>query len=347
MDGPAVAKCTAMARRQMTLATQYFDRTAAFAGGLVSISDVHVMHAPPPVSVEGLLNGTFDAAEMPLARYLFLRDRGEPYIAIPVFPDRIFIQQYVYTRPDRGIRSLADLRGRRVALPQYFITASLWHRGILQDEHGIDPREIEWITTGPERDPRMHVPDGVKVTLIAGPHLGAERLLDASADCLMTEGTPVVADTDRARFIRVHPDSAGLQRDFYRRTGVHTIVHVVVIRQQAANERPELPAQLCAAYDQAKAVAYRRLQNERMTSLPLMRSYLDETTALFGHDPWRYGFEANRGELDQVLAYAYAQGLSERRLSSDELFHESTRAFAFTATMEEGANPSALPKLPL
>jgi 4,5-dihydroxyphthalate decarboxylase len=328
-----------MARRQMTLATQYFDRTAAFATGAVTIPDVHVVHVPPPVSVEGLIAGIFDAAEMPLARYVFLRDRGEPYVAIPVFPDRIFIQQYVYTRPDAGIRGLTDLRGRRVVVPQYFITASLWHRGMLHQEHGISPHEIEWVTTGPERDPRMRVPDRVKVTHVPGPHLGVERLLDGTGDCLMTEGTPVVSAEDQPRLVRLHQDVASLQRDYYRRTGVHTIVHIVVVRRHALDQRPELAEELCAAYDEAKALAYRRLQNERFTSLPLMRSYLDETLGLFGGDPWSYGFQRNRAELDRLLEYAHVQGLTDRRLRPDELFDERARGFRFQATMQDGANP--------
>jgi len=319
--------------RPLTLAIQRFDRTAALHEGQVSIKDVQVLHVPPAVGVAGLLQGIFDAAEIPLAHYAFLKDRGDPFTAIPVFPDRLFIQQYVYTRQDTGIGFLAEVRGRRVLVPMYYMTASIWHRGRLKDEYGVLPTEIEWHTTSPERDARMRLPEGVKVVLSPGPHLGVERLLDGTVDCLMTEGTPVLGEGDRQRVVRVHRDVHTLQRDYYSRTGFHIIVHVIVARKEAVERRPGLIEQLCDAFDQAKAAAYRALQNERLTSLPLMRGYLDETAALFGDDPWSYGLERNRKELDQFLAYAYDQGLTRQRLAPEELFDDPAREFPFSARM--------------
>jgi 4,5-dihydroxyphthalate decarboxylase len=327
----------------MTLAMQRFDRTAALHSRQVQVPDLYVMHTPPATSTEGVIQGLFDGGEMPLARYVFLRDRGEPFTALPVFTDRLFVQQYVYTRPDTDIRSLGDLRGRRVLAPTYYMTASLWHRGMLQDDHGIRPQEIEWYATSREADARMRFPEGVRVVVSPGPRLGAEHLLNGTVDCLMTEATPPVPQEARARFVRVDPDVHATQREYYQRTGFHPIVHLIVMRQRAVDERPELIEELCAAFDQAKAAAYQELQNERLVSLPLMRSYLDETTALFGDDPWPYGLERNRAELDQVLAYAYAQGLTERRLSPDDLFDPPAREYRFQAKLPTGAVPWSPP----
>jgi 4,5-dihydroxyphthalate decarboxylase len=335
-----------MASRTVTIAIQQFDRTAALHTRTVAIDNAIVLYTLPATSVTGLLNGTFDVAEMPLAHYAFLRSIGAPFTAIPVFPDRLFLQQYVYTRPDTGIRSLADLRGRRVLAPMYYMTASFWHRGILQEEHGILPREIEWHTTSPERDPRMRLPEGVTVVLSRGPHLGLERLLDGTTDCLMTEGTPVVPPDQRDKVVRVHANAQEAQREYFRRTGFHPIVHIIVARQEVVAERPALLEELCAAFDQAKQSAYYVLQNERTTGLPLMRGYLDETVALFGDDPWPYGVEGrNRAELDQFLAYAHEQGLTERRLDADELFDAPAREFPFRATMVPDAHPGGLSAL--
>lgn len=323
--------------RVMTLAIQRFDRTAALHTGAVTIPGVMVLHVPPPVSVAGVLNGTFDAAEMPLAHYVFLKGRDDPFTAIPAFPDRLFVQQYVYTRLAAGIRSPAELRGRRVLVPQYYMTAALWHRAMLEEEYGIRAEEIEWHTTSPERDPRMRLPQGIRIVLSPGPHLGLERLLDGTVDCLMTEGTPVIAEEERSKVLRLHRDVHGLQRDYYRRTGFHTIVHVIVLRKEALEERPELAVELCRAFDEAKAQAYRTLQNERMTGLPLMRSYIDETVEIFGLDPWPYGLERNFPELDRFLAHAREQGLAEKRLGPEDLFAPSARNFRFRAAMDRTA----------
>jgi len=330
-------------RRVMTLAIQRFDRTAALHTGKITIGDVAVMYVPAGTGVAGLMGGVFDAGEMPLAHYAFLRDRGEPFTAVPVFPDRLFIHQYVYTRPDTGIRSPEDLRGRRVLVPQYYMTSSIWHRGILKDNFGIVPGEIEWHTTSTERDHRMVLPQGVKVVLSRGSHWGVERLLDGTADCLMHEGTPIVPEHEQTRMMRVYPDVHSLQREYYRQTGFHTIVHVIVARKEAVEERPELLADLCEAFDQAKESAYQLLENERMTSLPLMRSYLDETVELFGEDPWPYGIERNRAELDQFLAYARDQGLTRQRLAPEDLFDPPVRDFRFLAKLPiYGAEPGSV-----
>ena len=319
--------------KAVTLAIQRFDRTAALHTGKVSIPDVTVIFVPAGTGVAGLMTGVFDAAEMPLAHYAFLRDRGEPFTAVPVFPDRVFLHQYVYTRPDSGVQSPEDLRGRRVAVPQYYMTSSIWHRGLLKDEFGILPGEIEWHTTSEERDPRMIPPRGVKVVLHPGPHWGADPLLDGVADCLMHEGTPVVPAGQRKRLVRLYGDLHALQKEYYRKTGFHIIVHVIAVRREAMAARPELGEALCTAFDRAKQRAYDVLQNERMTSIPLMRSYLDETVDTFGEDPWPYGFERNRTELDRFLGYAWEQGLTGKRLSPEDLFDGPLRDFPFEAKM--------------
>jgi 4,5-dihydroxyphthalate decarboxylase len=318
----------------VTLAVQSFDRTVHLQGNDVSPSNVAVLYVPPRLSVEGLLKGIFDAAEMPLAHYAFLKDVGDEYTAIPVFTDRLFIHQYVYTRPDTGLISPSQLRGRRVLVPMYYMTASIWHRAMLDENYGIPPENITWYTTAPERDSRMRYPRGVTVILTSGPHLGVEKLLDGTVDCLMTEGTPSLEDGDRDKIVRLNGDVHVLQREYYRKTGFHIIVHLIVIRKKVISERPELPDELCMAFDRAKELAYGALQNERTTSLPLMRSYLDETISLFGPDPWSYGLERNWKNLDQFLAYAQHQGLTNKRMHPEELFDNTSRKYRFQAKMD-------------
>lgn len=329
------------ARRVMTLAIQRFDRTAALHTGKVAIRDVMVMYVPAATGVAGLVRGVFDAAEMPLAHYAFLRDIGAPFTAVPVFPDRLFIQQYVYSRPDSGIRSPADLRGRRVMVPQYFMTASVWHRGLLKDAHGIAPAEIHWHMASPERDDRMRIPEGIRISVSPCPHWSAERLLDGTVDCLMHEGVPLAEGRENS-LVRVYADVHAVQREFYRKTGFHFAVHVIAARNEAVQERPELIEELCDAFDQAKDCAYRVLQNERMTSLPLMRGYLEETREIFGDDPWPYGLERNHAELDQFLAYARDQGLTRRRLAPEDMFEPSARNFPFCAKLPASSEPGSI-----
>jgi len=330
----------------MTLAIQRFDRSVPLLDRTVPMPNIMAIFVPPGgPGVVGVLQGLFDAAEIPMARLAFVRDRGDPVVAVPVFPDRLFVHQYVYTRTDTGIESPADLRGRRVMVPGYFITASFWHRALLKEGYGILPSEIDWYTTIPELDERMAFPDGVKVTLVPSPYLGMERLLDGTVDCLMTEATLPLPASERSRIKRVYHDAHALQLDFYRRTGFHPIVHAIVVRKEALAAWPEFGVELCRAYDLAKAQIYQGLQNERMTSLPLMRAYLDETLELFGDDPWPYGLDRNRAEIDRFLEYAHADGFTQRRLAPEELFDARSLGYGFTARMAGGSEPwgGALP----
>ena len=322
----------------VTLAMQRFDRSAPLLDRLVRMENVMVMEVPGTVGWKGVIDGVFDAVEMPIGGYMLRLEQGYPLTAVPVFPDRVFVQQYVYVRRDSDIKSLADLRGRRVALAQYNMAASFWHRGILKEDYGIAPEEIEWHTSSPEAW-ESTLPPGVSVTMKPGSFIGLGLLLDGTADCLMTEGTPMTTAEERKQFRRLHDDVAGLQRDFYRRTGSHVITHLIVVRKDALEKRPELGEVLCRAYDEAKAQIYRTLQNERQVSLPLMRTYLDETVELFGDDPWPYGLEANRGALEKFLFYAHDQGLTNRQYSAEEIFDRRSLSYEFTARMAEGSFP--------
>jgi 4,5-dihydroxyphthalate decarboxylase len=323
----------------MIFAAQRFDRSAALIAGRVRLDNVLVIGVPGGrTAVQGLLSGAFDAAEVPLARYVFWREQGAAITAIPVFTDRLFSYPYIYTRPDAGINSLADLRGRRVVIsPGYFSTPAFWHRAILQEECGIRPQEIDWYTTAPDVEAAGRIPPDVRVTVTPGSLLGVERLLDGTGDCLMTARTAAVLPEDRHRVKRLLPDAHARQRERYRKTGFFPILHAVCIRNDALAKRPGLATELCQACDLSKGHAYHVLQDERMTALPFMREFLDETVAWCGDDPWPYGLERNRAELDTFLGHAYDQGLTRRRLEVDELFDQQAAAYEFQARMVTGS----------
>jgi 4,5-dihydroxyphthalate decarboxylase len=323
----------------INLGIQRFDRTDALHDGRIRAPGVHVSHVLPAVSVLGLLGGAFDAAEIPLAHYTLLRGLGEPYTALPVFPDRLFLQQYAYTRRGSGINGLGDLRGCRVGVPMYFMTSSVWHRGFLHEATGIRPEEITWITTSPERDARVPIPPGVQVSLQPGSHLGLELLLDGDVDCLMTEAMPRMTEAQRQDVVPVFHDPHKEQVEFFRQRQIHPIVHVIALRNDLLDRRPDAFETLCRAFDSALQASYDLAQNERMVTLPLMRSYLDETSALFGSSPWPYGLHGrNVAELELFLRFSADQGLTRRQLSLEELFDQDAFRYRFTAEMGTGAD---------
>jgi len=308
-----------VAKAPMNIGALHFDRTTALIDGRVRIDNVNIINVPGgKVGVDGFAGGALDAADIPFARYVYWKSSGMPITAIPVFTDRFFQHQYIYTRTDTGINKLTDLRGRKVmAAPSYFSTPSFWHRALLQED-GVQPHELEWFAAFPE--PKgMKAP--VKVTHAPASMLGLERLLDGTVDALMTARTARVPPEKENTIKRVIPDAWDRQREWAKRTGYFPIAHVLAIHNKALEARPSLAEELCAAFDESKAAAYRILQDERMNALPLMRGYLDDTVAIWGDDPWPYGREKNRAQIARFLQLAHEQGLTpDRQLSVDELF---------------------------
>ena len=329
---------------QMTLGVQDYDRNAPLLDGSVSMDSVRVVEIPGSfesiiAAWNAVLTGKLDAVEIPVAGHVLWKDMGHPVTGVPVFPDRLFLQQYVYVRRDSDVRTLADLRGRQVCIPQYNMSSSFWHRATLQEDYRISPEEIEWTTLMPEVWPTPH-PEGVKVELrrpASGRYSGVDLLVDGEVDCVMHEGMPKMTREQLQKVRCIHEDVHALQRDYYRRTGYHVPTHVVIVREEALQRRPEFGEVICEGFDRAKALAYQVLQDERRTSLPLMRVYIDETLDLFGDDPWCDGFSANRPVLDKFLELAFDQGLTGRRFTPEELFDERSRFYEFKARMGEGA----------
>ena len=175
----------------MTLAIQHTDRSAALVNRSVTIENVTTVAVPPGApGVLGVFHGAMDAAEVPLARYIWWKERGEPVTAVPVFPDRLMLHQYIYARADAGVESLVDMRGKRVVMPAYFITAAFWHRAFLK-EQGVDAKDVTWLTASPEAESdHTELVKKLGVTFMPGGNrLGLDHLLDGRADCVMTEGT--------------------------------------------------------------------------------------------------------------------------------------------------------------
>lgn len=320
----------------MNIGVLRFDRTAALIDGRVQIENVNVVNVPGgKTGVQGLLSGGLEAADVPFIKYVLWKAAGKPITAIPVFTDRLFQHQYIYTREDTGIRSLADLRGRRViCAPSYFSTPTFWARALIE-EAGVSISDIEWYSAG-KPDDGINYPEALNVKVTPASWLGLERLLDGTADCLITARTARIPDGWEGKVRRVLDDAYDRDRAWAKRTGYFPPLHVFAINKNALAARPTLAQELCAAFDAAKAYSYRLLQDERMHGLPFMRAYLDDTTDFFGDDPWPYGGERNREEIDRFLSLVHQQGATKRRVKFDELFDNDAAGHEFKARMTPG-----------
>jgi 4,5-dihydroxyphthalate decarboxylase len=267
-----------------------------------------------------LRNREFDVAEVSASSYLIARDQGQPLRAIPVFPHRRFRHGFAFVNASKGIKTPADLIGRRVGVKSFQVTAILWLRGILEHEYGVPHKSIEWVTEFDE-DVEFIPPPGLKLSRV--PHAQSlETMLvageiDALFDAYLIK--PFTAKDPRVG--RLFPDYKQEEIAYVRKTGIFPIMHVVGLRQEIAERHPWAATSLFQAFSQAKAFAMTRMANPRIAPIAWYRSVWEEQEAILGPDPWAYGLTAqNRKTLATLAGYSHEQGLIKRRPALEELF---------------------------
>ena len=262
----------------------------------------------------------FDVSEVSASSYVAARDQGLPFRAIPVFPHRRFRHGFAFVNTAAGIREPRDLSGRRVGAKSFMTTAILWLRGILQHEHGVAPEAIEWVTELDEDIP-FTPPPGLRVSQLPPGHSLVSMLLSGELDAVLSPDLiQPLLDRD-PRVARLFPDHEAAEADYFRRTGIFPIMHVVGLRAELAERHPWAPINLYNAFEQAKSLAMRRMRDPRLVPLAWYREAWERQEALLGPDPWEYGLTArNRHTLQTLARFSHEQGLARRQIPLDELF---------------------------
>ena len=322
-----------MSKLTLSIACGDYDRTRPLFDGSVQIDGVDPVFMP--MSVEEIFfrafrGAEFDIAELSFSSFTVKTAQGDcPYVGVPVFLSRAFRHTCIYVRTDR-IRKPQDLKGRRIGLPEYQLSALVWARAILQDDFGVKPSDVTWVRGGIEQPGR---PEKIKLELpkdIAIENAPAGRtisgmLADGEIDGFMAPRAPALPpDTPHVGWLFPDPEAAA--RDYFKRTGIFPIMHVVGVRKSLAERHPWLPAALFKAFEQAKRTALEKLADTSATkvTLPFVEEHLKAARALMGADFWSYGLAPNRKTVEAFLHHHHAQGLSKRLLTPEELFHPGT-----------------------
>jgi len=314
-----------MSTLDLTLAIGDYDRTSALKTGLVRPQgvDLNILTLSPEEIFYRMGRFLeFDACEFSLSTYTIRRGRGEPIIAIPAFPSQMFRHSSIFIGDKAGIREPKDLRGKRVGVPKYHMTAAVWIRGLLEDEYGVAPKDVRWFEGGEGAkvkevdvtlppDVRLeHVPDGKNLgDMVAAGELDA--FIGARRPAAYGKGVS-----------RLFPDFRTAERAYYERTRIFPIMHTVVLKEELVKQHPWLPRSLYDAFTEAKRLAYERLHFTAalLTSLPWQVAEAEETRALMGDDPFAYGIARNRKTVETLVAYSFRQNLAPRRLTIEEMF---------------------------
>jgi 4,5-dihydroxyphthalate decarboxylase len=319
-----------MGKLALTLACGDYDRTLALRTGAVRPDGVELdvlALEPEEMFYRMARHRDFDVAEFSLATYTVLRGRGEPLVAIPVFPSFAFRHSAIFVRDDAGIREPRDLVGKRVGVPKYHMTAAVWIRGILEDEYGVAPGDLEWVEGGEGaavKEVDVTLPPGLRHRTVPGDRTLGQLLAARELDAFIGARRPAAAPGG-AGVRRLFPDFRRVERAYYEKTGIFPIMHTVVLKEELAREHPWLPRALFDAFTEAKRVAYRRLADTAVLPyvLPWLVAEVEETRALMGDDPFPYGVRRTRKTVETLADYSFRQGLAPRRLAVEELFWES------------------------
>jgi 4,5-dihydroxyphthalate decarboxylase len=261
------------------------------------------------------------------------------YTLLPIFPLRLFRHKSVFIRIDRGIEKPEDLRGKSIATPGYSSTSLTWIRGIFQDEYGIKPQDVKWVSASKDSSAEAAgklsrqenvLPEGVTIT--PGPRGKDESdlLESGEVDALFHAAEPRAYVEGHPKVARLFKDYRSIERQYFAKTGIFPIMHAVVIKNDVLKQNPWLAKAVFDAYSEAKRRSYEHMAKLAwiFDSLPWYGQELEETRALMGDNYYSYGIEPNRKTLETLFRYSYQQGLSSRKLTVEELFAPESLEFA-------------------
>jgi len=322
-----------MAKLNLSLAVGPYDRTRALIDGSVQIDGVSVAGmtlSPEEIFFRAFRQAEFDICELSLSSFTLKTAQGNcPYVGVPAFVSRAFRHTAVYVRTDR-IKKAEDLKGKRVGVPEYQLTANVWARAILEDDHGVKPSDIQWVRGGIEDADRpekiaIKLPADVKLEDAPAGKSISRLLAEGAIDGFIAPRPPSLPKgTPHVGWLFADPVAAA--KDYYKRTGIFPIMHLVGVRRELVERNPWLPGAVFKAFEQAKKAALDLLSDTSATkvTLPFVEERLIEARALMGEDFWSYGLEPNRKTLESFLKHHHAQGLSPRLVKPEELFHPGT-----------------------
>jgi len=321
---------------KLTLACEDYDRTRALRDGSVKPEGIDLNYVA--LSVEEIFwrmcrFEEFDASELSMGAFLVAAAQGRrPFVAIPVFPSRTFRHRCVFVHAGSGIERPEDLRGKRVGVPEYTMTAAVWLRGLFQHEYGVKPEEIHWFQGGEEQPGRkdrvdFEVPPGIRLEAIPNDKTLNDMIESGGIDALMSPRMPSCFLRGSPRVRRLFPDFKQAEMDYFRRSGIFPIMHVIVIRRKIYEEHPWIAQSLYKAFSEAKDLCFSRLYDSNVLriSLPWTIAGYEETRALMTEDYWPYGFAPNQRVLETLHEYLLEQGLIRQKLDLQGLFAPGTR----------------------
>lgn len=317
-------------RVALTIAMTDYDHVRDFATGRVraeGIDATFLTFSVEEIFFRFMKFREWDVSELSMGKYISLVSQNDKsLVGIPVFPSRVFRQQSLYVRADGPVKTAADLKGRRIGIPEWAQTASIYTRGYLVHECGLRLQDIEWHQAGVNQPGRVEkvelkLPDGVRYQPRPDKSLD-QLLLAGEIDAVMSAHPPEAFERGDKRVTRLFPDYRNIEEAYFRKTGIFPIMHVVAIRRDVYDRTPWIAMDLFKAFEEAKNRSVARVLDATAARVPIPWGfhYAEDARRLMGEDFWPYGIAGNRKTLEAFTRFAHEQGVCHRPVSVDELF---------------------------
>ncbi|MDF2115010.1 ABC transporter substrate-binding protein [Roseiarcaceae bacterium H3SJ34-1] len=319
-----------MKRLKLSIATTDYDHFRDFRTGAVQAEGVDhtwMTLGHHEVFARFTLNREFDVSELSFAKFMtqITRDDSD-IVGLPIVCSRLFRFSSFYVNKKSGIKTVQDLKGKRVGSPEWAHSAAVYMRGWMHNECGVKLPDVHWYQAGANAPGRVEkvelsLPKGVEITRVADKSL-SEMLASGEIDCAIIARPPTCFLEGHPDVVRLYPDYLGMEEDYYERTKVWPIMHIIAMQKRIVDENPWVARNLVNAFEESKRRSLERLLDPAVSRYPLawLPTYARKMRDMFGGDPFPFGIEANRPTLEQMLLYTYQQGIAHKHVKPEDLF---------------------------
>ncbi|MFZ0095636.1 MAG: ABC transporter substrate-binding protein [Pseudolabrys sp.] len=314
----------------LTIATTDYDHFRDFRLGLVRAEGIEanwLTLGHHEIFSRFTFNREWDVSELSFAKFAAQVTRKDSdVIGLPIYASRLFRFASFYVNRNAGIKTVKDLRGKRIGVPEWAHTAAVYMRGWLMDEGGVALSDIDWRQAGTNEAGRIEkvelsLPKGVVLTSMPEKTLSG-MIASGELDCVIIARPPNSFREKHPDVVRLFPDYESMEQRYYERTRVYPIMHVIAIRKSILNGQPWVARNLCNAFEESKRRSLERLLDPAVSRYPVpwLTNYTMRMQQIFGSDLFPYGIEANRPTLELFLRYAHEQGIAHRHAKPEEIF---------------------------
>ncbi len=321
-----------MNRVKLSIATTDYDHFRDFRFGLVNaegIDHTWLTLGHHEIFARFTFNREWDVSELSFAKFTTQVTRDDPdIIGLPVPCSRLFRFSSFYVNKNSGIRTAEDLKGKRIGSPEWAHTAAVYMRGWLHNDVGVRLPDVHWYQAGANEAGRIEkveldLPAGVEITRVADKSL-SEMLASNEIDCAIIARPPNCFLAGHPDVVRLFPDFVRMDEEYYQRTKVWPIMHIIAVQRRVLDANPWVARNLYNAFLESKRRSVERLLDPAVSRYPLpwLPDYARRMRDMFDGDPFPFGIEENRPTWEQLLLYAHQQGIAHRLATPEEMFPE-------------------------